>query len=696
MTRLLKPKIASRLAITFFIVFMLCFVFFGAIFYLQMFVLQKKRVDIEKTVVMDWFDHNIQNFVIKNNHEKYLIADSSQLKTLTRNEFEDFKNDSLFQFGEPDLPVHLRFHSNEVDIIYKIKGGDDYMSVAFKTEDFWNRCLESFDFTKGYVFRSHDQYNFQGAPYLHHYMDHTIEVSPDSGPPNRDGYLPKLSITWLPSGIKNQFQHSLYQLGRLESVPTHLTLGYLFESHLYLGVLGILFIMVFLYRYLWKFITLPIEQLKSAVSKASLGDLTAKSNLLPEGEIGELGYQFDQMIQRLKESKEKLELLNQELKHANDDKDAYHSKLLHLNKNLESLVSERTDQILTLKNFYEKILHDLTTGIAVVSPVGQIRYCNPFASKYWQVNASEESPHFKNFNIPEALKDVLGECLKKHCGTDNVEVNHLSSATGQNNILGAKITPLFNKEQFDGLIIMFQDITRRKQFEKELLQTERVAKVALFASGMAHDTNNILNRIKIGVNIISKKISAGIIDVEEYLEEINGAISEGQNYTRSLVNVAQTENPLLEKTDINLALSNFAIKHSLYFPNIKIELSPLEEIYYIKSNERYLMQIFNNLFANSSSAIGEGEGQVVISLKKLDQTVKITFKDDGPGIHPEVVPYLFVPFHYLKSTPRQKGMGMGLAFIKFLAESLNGQIQLNYTGKDGTIFILEFPLWKEK
>jgi C4-dicarboxylate-specific signal transduction histidine kinase len=69
----------------------------------------------------------------------------------------------------------------------------------------------------------------------------------------------------------------------------------------------------------------------------------------------------------------------------------------------------------------------------------------------------------------------------------------------------------------------------------------------------------------------------------------------------------------------------------------------------------------------------------------------VEVQDQGPGIRPEHLPKMFVPFF----TTKEKGTGLGLAASKKIMHDLGGDIQVASTGAEGSTFTLTIPREQE-
>ena len=70
--------------------------------------------------------------------------------------------------------------------------------------------------------------------------------------------------------------------------------------------------------------------------------------------------------------------------------------------------------------------------------------------------------------------------------------------------------------------------------------------------------------------------------------------------------------------------------------------------------------------------------------------MELTIEDEGPGIHPDVMPRLFEPF----STTRSNGTGLGLSIARNAIESHRGEIAAGNRAKGGAWFKLTMPCLK--
>ncbi len=89
-----------------------------------------------------------------------------------------------------------------------------------------------------------------------------------------------------------------------------------------------------------------------------------------------------------------------------------------------------------------------------------------------------------------------------------------------------------------------------------------------------------------------------------------------------------------------------------------------------------LIRIFDNLFENSVKYAGTSPLKIRISLSRTDDRIKVCFSDNGAGVSPEKLPYIFDEFYRGdESRNKKEGNGLGLYIVKYLVETMGGSVK---------------------
>lgn len=121
--------------------------------------------------------------------------------------------------------------------------------------------------------------------------------------------------------------------------------------------------------------------------------------------------------------------------------------------------------------------------------------------------------------------------------------------------------------------------------------------------------------------------------------------------------------------------------------DVHVDLEPIPSIH---GDGVRLAQVVENLFTN---AIKYAPGAPIeVILKKVDERVRITFTDHGPGINVESLPFIFDRFYRARNERTITGTGLGLYICKQIIEAHRGKIWAESSPGQGTAFFIELPI----
>jgi CheY-like chemotaxis protein/two-component sensor histidine kinase len=115
---------------------------------------------------------------------------------------------------------------------------------------------------------------------------------------------------------------------------------------------------------------------------------------------------------------------------------------------------------------------------------------------------------------------------------------------------------------------------------------------------------------------------------------------------------------------------------------------------YVHGDPARLQQVVWNLLSNAVKFTPKG-GRIQVLLERVNSHVELRVSDNGDGIEPEFLPYVFDRFRQADQTTTRSfgGLGLGLSIVKHLVELHGGSVRVNSAGKgQGTTFVVELPL----
>ncbi len=114
----------------------------------------------------------------------------------------------------------------------------------------------------------------------------------------------------------------------------------------------------------------------------------------------------------------------------------------------------------------------------------------------------------------------------------------------------------------------------------------------------------------------------------------------------------------------------------------------------VRVNVSIVDQILSNLVDNAIKYAGKAEDRRIhLNAVAAGRWLKLTVRDHGPGLAPQVIRRLFQPFSKSAQDAAHSapGVGLGLALSRRLARSLGGDLGLQENGPDGACFALTLP-----
>ncbi len=250
-------------------------------------------------------------------------------------------------------------------------------------------------------------------------------------------------------------------------------------------------------------------------------------------------------------------------------------------------------------------------------------------------------------------------------------------------------------QQFRGIEGVIRDITQRKQLDKYLAQTERLAAIGQLAAGIAHEINNPLGVIQCYANLISKNAST----VQQNLDDIEVIVKHTQNcktIVESLLNFARAGEPQFSDTDLHRCLDELisVLNRQMIKQGVIVERQYDQNMDVINVDESKIKQVFMNLILNSIQAMTHGGIIKLATYFDFEQNlVSIKIKDNGTGISSEHLDKVFEPFFTTKEPG--KGTGLGLSVSYGIISQHDGEIAVSSQKDKGTEFKITLPIKNE-
>jgi signal transduction histidine kinase len=240
------------------------------------------------------------------------------------------------------------------------------------------------------------------------------------------------------------------------------------------------------------------------------------------------------------------------------------------------------------------------------------------------------------------------------------------------------------------LLAMAIDRKRREQEQRErdLLRADQLAIVGQMAAGVAHELRNPLTSIKGLVQVNLREAKSRGLPAED-LRVIEQEIRRMERTLQTFLDFArppQAERsrlglpPLIERT---LAL----IRGRAEKQGVALRFVQPATSVFVDGDSDQIQQLLLNLALNALDVMPQG-GILELGIRLSDRgQVEIEISDSGPGIAPSLLPYVFDPF----VSGKEKGLGLGLAVSRRIAEDHGGSLEASNRPEGGARFVLRLP-----
>jgi signal transduction histidine kinase len=225
--------------------------------------------------------------------------------------------------------------------------------------------------------------------------------------------------------------------------------------------------------------------------------------------------------------------------------------------------------------------------------------------------------------------------------------------------------------------------------QRDLLESEQLATIGRMASSISHDLRHSLAAIVANSEFLCDSHLTPA-QREELYQEVRTGVNLMTDLIDSLLEFART------RESLNPAHGNVAdtIQRAVQ----AVRLHPRHHARCIEIlcsgqtsgwfDSRKLERALYNLLLNACEAAPGEDGRVSVSASEMGGKITIAVADNGPGIAESIRERLFHPF---VSYGKENGTGLGLAVVQKIIQDHGGELSVESTGRDGTVFKIVLP-----
>ncbi|TBL79784.1 ATP-binding protein [Paenibacillus thalictri] len=434
------------------------------------------------------------------------------------------------------------------------------------------------------------------------------------------------------------------------------TQAYVKRLFAYVGVMGFLLTTFFAF-FLSTRITQPLLQLKKAADLITLGEYGTRVPITSSDELGELAKTFNHMGEELEDT---IKALNHEKEH------------------LASVLRSMIDAVITF---------DAEGHVILTNPQGE-----KIVQEWSLIGLQEgETPPVNRQTIPKPMQQLFEAVV-----AEASEMN--SKLHVRNEVWSIVMAPLYSRDVVRGAVAVLRDVTEEHRMDK--LRKDFVANVS-------HELRTPLSMLQGYSEALLDDIAASPEERKELAQVIHDESLRMGRLVNDLLDLARMENGNMvlnfREVEVGTFIKRIYRKFAVLAKEQEIALAyELPELPLVleQADEDRLEQVMTNLLDN---AFRHTSGGAAISIKaeqvlhKDADAIQIDISDQGHGIPPEDLPYVFERF-YKADKARTRGVtggtGLGLAIVKNIVDAHQGNVVVRSTLGQGTTFSIILPCKK--
>ncbi|MCL1927066.1 MAG: ATP-binding protein [Syntrophorhabdaceae bacterium] len=236
----------------------------------------------------------------------------------------------------------------------------------------------------------------------------------------------------------------------------------------------------------------------------------------------------------------------------------------------------------------------------------------------------------------------------------------------------------------DGIGLAVENLRQQQRIQRR----EHFATIGELAAGLAHEVRTPVGAIKGAAQFLSREAKEEDREflniIIEDADRLNSVVTEFLEYARP--SGSRKPRVFFLREPVERALARLLRERSSSMEGIRRHVRVEEPAPRVNADSAEIERVVYNLLTNAVEAMPEG-GDLTIRVASEGGSARVVVEDTGLGISESDLPQLFRPFF----TTRERGVGMGLAICRRIAEENGGSISVESSPGKGSRFTIKLP-----
>lgn len=346
-------------------------------------------------------------------------------------------------------------------------------------------------------------------------------------------------------------------------------------------------------------------------------------------------------------------------------------------------LEEATGQVADLQQLTQAIVSSIHSGLITTDRAGRILFVNEYGATILGRTAADL--------LGRLVRDLFGSQLRASPLRTHEDLARIDVAyqrpDGVSLELGVSVSQLATTD--GGHLLVFQDLTEIKSLEREIRAKEKLAAVGEMAAQLAHEIRNPLGSISGSAQVLlaESTISSEQAKLLEIIRRESKRLSDSLNSFLSQTRLAPAPSVPVDLRDVVSEAVTLLRNGPEVGPQHTIDFEADDGPHVCLADRDQISQVFWNLSRNALEAMPQG-GSLTIRLRRREDEVVLSVKDEGRGLDRDAQRRIFEPFR----SGSLSGTGLGLAIVYRIVREHRGDISVKSAPWRGTEFEVHLPL----